>query len=68
MGRACKCDKCGALFEYTVGKATYPIGEVVTSSGQKRTVCISVVNHNEAFDLCDKCKQSFLEWWKEELK
>lgn len=58
------CDRCGNEIEFGGGRYGCCIGGV-----PKRPRDLRIINHdigdNSEIDLCDKCKESFLVWWKE---
>lgn len=61
MSRACRCDRCGEFYS----NRNVVVGEITINSNPpiRRNVIFEINGTNQCPDLCQECKNSFIEWW-----
>lgn len=58
--KAYKCDRCGNFFETKIEYV-----EIINKGLPKTALARIELNKIRFADLCEKCANSFAEWWKE---
>lgn len=61
--KVCKCDRCGRIFEPTMGDGEF-FNKVILIGDQTFDLVDSVCDTEAEYDICDSCYEDFHRWFR----